>query len=304
LRGRGTGTFLPRTDFATGKSPYSLLTADFNNDGIPDVAVTNLDALSVSVLLGKGDGTFQSHKDATVGREPRGIAVADFNADGKPDLAVANFLDDNISILLGNGDGTFQPHFEFAAGVHPWAIAVGDLNNDGIADLAVADSKNVGKGVMVLVGIGNGTFRKGVGYGGHGSYGVTIGDLNADGNQDIVLASVSAWGVTVMFGKGDGTFAPPVTIQKNSLGTGILIADLNGDGKIDLAVTGNDAGAVNNVSVFLGDGSGKFPTLDAYDTGNAPVTVIMGDFNHDGRPDLATPNEQAGSVSILLNTGK
>nr|MBA3915388.1 VCBS repeat-containing protein [Terriglobales bacterium] len=116
----------------------SLAIADFNGDGVPDIATANGDDNSVSVLLGVGSG-FRSHVDYTLASQAIDIQTGDFNRDGNVDLVIASCYPGALSILLGNGDGTFQPASSHDMSVRPDSIAVGDLNGDGNPDLAILD---------------------------------------------------------------------------------------------------------------------------------------------------------------------
>jgi hypothetical protein len=118
LLGQGDGTFAPQQAFPAGPQPTSVVVADVNGDGIPDLVVANAgDSASsgcVSVLLGNGDGSFQNQQTFQVGSYPSSVAVADVNGDGKPDLVTVAGSPGHVSVLLGNGDGSFQTQQTFA----------------------------------------------------------------------------------------------------------------------------------------------------------------------------------------------
>src|SRR6266852_1037020 len=118
-------SFIAPLHFDAGRNPVSMAMADFNGDGIQDLAVANDTTNFISVLLGNGDGTFQAPRSIGVGTNPRSVAVGDFNGDGVQDLAVANVDSQNVSVLLGNGDGSFQAARNFATGNGPFSVAVG-----------------------------------------------------------------------------------------------------------------------------------------------------------------------------------
>src|SRR5262249_19721328 len=144
--------------------PTSAAVGDFNGDGKPDLAVTNVLSNSVSVLLGNGDGSFQAAQNYAVGAFPTSAAVGGFNGDGKPDLAVTNLHGDSVSVLLGDGDGAFHSTQNYAVGAFPEPVAVGDFNGDGKLDLAVANSGTILSpplpgSVSVLPGNGDGSFQ-------------------------------------------------------------------------------------------------------------------------------------------------
>src|SRR5437879_1142286 len=149
--------FLPAVTYNSGGfGAASVVVADVNGDGKPDLVIANCDSTAnscyqlptgngvVGVLLGNGDGTFQP---ALVydsgGLGATSVAVADVNGDGRPDLVVANFSSNTLAVLLGNGDGTFQPAITYGSGgVHPSSVAVADVNGDGRPDLLVANICN------------------------------------------------------------------------------------------------------------------------------------------------------------------
>jgi hypothetical protein len=307
----------PRTfPLSAGSYPVFVAVADFNGDGKLDFAVADPGTNKVSVLLGNGDGTFGSPVSYTVGNSPQAVAVGDFNGDGKLDLAVANDGSDSVSVLLGNGDGTFRAGgtIPLLAGSHPHSVAVGDFNGDGKLDLALADE---GKGnAAVLLGNGNGTFSSALYWpAGIDPISVAVGDFNGDGKLDLAVADYGTnstnGGVSVLLGNGNGYFQSARNFAAGSSPDSVAVADLNGDGKLDLVVANHDS---NDVSVLLGNGNGTFlPAVNFaaappvnYPVVSDPVSVVVGDFNNDGKPDIAVANLGAdlssGTVSVLLNT--
>src|SRR5215471_18956652 len=161
-------SFTP-TDYSVPNA-LAVAVGDFNNDGIPDLAVSTGDASDptighVVILLGNGDGTFQSPQSSFgVGSQPDVVAVGDFNGDGNLDLAVGNFgifaenIKPSLSILLGNGDGTFQPETRYTTGAN--RIAVADINGDVIPDLILGSGRRGAEiGLFTMLGNGDGTFQ-------------------------------------------------------------------------------------------------------------------------------------------------
>src|SRR5438034_721147 len=108
LEDRTVPSFLGSLTLATGASPYAVAAADFNGDGKKDLAVTNENSDTVSVLLGKGDGTFGAATNFAAGDGPNAVKVADFDGDGRKDLAITNDFGGGVYVLRGKGDGTFQ----------------------------------------------------------------------------------------------------------------------------------------------------------------------------------------------------
>jgi hypothetical protein len=197
------------TRILVGRTPAIVTVADLNHDGIPDLVTANADSGDVSVLLGRGDGTFAAERRFAVGvgASPTSVAVADLNGDGIPDLVTANADSNDVSVLLGRGGGTFAPQQRFAVGRTPQSVIVADLNGDGLPDLV--NSNVFSDDVSVLLGRGGGTFaaerRFAVGVGASPTS-VAVADLNGDRILDLAITDYFFSAVTVLQGRGDGTF--------------------------------------------------------------------------------------------------
>lgn len=289
----------------------SIAVGDFNGDGIPDLALAGDASGTLTVLLGNGDGTFTATSTGPdAGKSPYTIAAGDFNGDGILDLAVTTESDSTVTIILGNGDGTFTPvAASSSAGSQPNSIAVGDFNGDGITDLAVVNGSGT---VSILLGNGDGTFTPTPASPATGSNPVSIaaGDFNGDGNLDLAVANILGGTVTILLGNGKGNFTPVATSPV--VGTypdSIAVGDFNGDGNLDLAVAnecGDDPSCESGgeVMILMGNGNGTFTASTTIPfTNTEPRSVVVGDFNGDGIPDLATANETDNAVSVLLGDG-
>lgn len=245
LLGKGDGTFTgggpfsnPNNFGTNGSLPSGIAVGKFNTnkDQNLDLAITNLNSGTVSIMLGDGSGNFNitGSSPFAVGTNPAAVAVGDFNGDGKPDLAVANADDGTVSILLANGDGTFSANPVVTVGVRPVSVAVADLNGDGSLDIVVANYSS--DTVSVLLGNGAGSFPTVSTYSvGRHPISVSIGDFNKDGHPDLIVANRTGNLVSVLAGNGDGTFAAPSNIAVDQSPQSLGIGDFNDDSSLDFA---------------------------------------------------------------------
>jgi len=297
------GTFAPAVNYSVGSHPMSVATADFNNDGKPDLVTANYNDGNVTVRLGNGDGTFGAATNFSAGQNPQFVTVGDFNFDGLADIAVANNVINKVNILLGNGDGTFKAAVPYDAGATPQSIAVGDFfGGTRRQDLAVAD--NGSANVSTLVNNGDGTYQ-GPFNNSSAAFpvGIAIGDFNRDGNSDLVVTNGGGSNIVVQLGNNGGGFTAPASFGTGAAGPnpyGVVVGDFNRDGKLDIATADHGFAAV---SVLLGNGDGTFGAATTFPTGTAPFTIVAGDFNGDGKLDLATSNTGSNDVSVLFGDG-
>jgi hypothetical protein len=286
-----------KLDYATDTTPNDVTTADFNGDGILDLAVPTGDN-SVSVLLGVGNGTFAAHVEYAVPGHPSAIIHGDFNNDGKMDVATADPYTSEITVLLGNGDGTFQPHAEYAASTQPVALATADVNGDGKLDIIVVNYK--ANNVSVLIGNGDGSFQAPVDYAtGNGPSSVAIGDFNGDGKLDLAVANNTDNTVAILLGNGNGTFQAAVPYPTAVGANSVVAGNFTSANVLDLAVGTSNT----RLSVLLGNGNGTFQTHVDYTIGANAVAIATADVNADGKLDLISANYNDDTVSVLLGTG-
>ena len=291
------GFAVPDAEHAVAGVPAGLALGDLNADGRSDVAVANgTGAKVVSVLLNDGGGRF-TRADYATGASPQGVALADVNGDGRPDVVTANSSARTVSVLRNLGGGRLAPKADYVTGPLPIAVAAGDLNGDGRADLVTANSGAAT--VSVLLNRGNGTLaaRRDVVTGGAPNS-VALADVDGDGNLDVVTANPrarAARGVTVLRGRGDGTFRPRRDYAVGSYASRVAAADLNGDGRPDLAFV--EAG---NLAVMLNRGDGTFEPALWFGYADS---VAAADFNLDGRVDLAGSwvNDRNGDWNVTAH---
>jgi hypothetical protein len=268
----------------------SIVATDLNHDGKLDLVVGNFQeidgsnhVLGISVLLGNGDGTFQTHTDYAgaslvqdVGSPSEGasVAAADFNGDGNPDI-VATGPQLGAVVWLGNGDGSFRTSVQYSnTGGGSSALAVGDFNGDGIPDLAVTN------GSQTFTWI----------------------------NQDEGGWSYAGTTVSVLLGKGDGSFGPPVAYGTANDPESVAVGDVNGDGKLDLVVVAWGEASYSPtggyLSILLGNGDGTFQKHRDFpiNGGDQTLALAVGDFNLDGKLDVVVGSGGSG-VGLLLGNG-
>jgi hypothetical protein len=273
----------PQVDYATGLSPWCVVTGDLNGDCFPDLAVANAGSNSVSVLLGRGDGTFQPRVDYPTSVLPRAVAIADVDRDGCLDLVVVNAGASTVSVLRGLGDGSFLPRIDYAAGAGSRSVVAGDLNGDGLLDLVTADAD--GNSISVLLAYPSGGFAPPQGSPTAAApYFVVLGDLNHDGHLDAVVSNHTGGSVSPFLGRGDGTFGPRLDYLTAWNQWQVALADFDFDGHLDFVVVGaQDCYA----AVQRGRGDGTFFPRSDFFPGCNGYGLAVADFNNDRLPDVA-----------------
>jgi len=306
LLGVGNGTFRQTATF--GGLWETAAVADFNGDGKLDL-VSDVQAGSgkLGITLGNGDGTFKAAVPYQVGGNPQSVAIGDVNGDGHLDLVVANFDSNTVSVLLNNGDGTYQSASNYATPTGPQAVALGDFNGDGTNDIVVS-TLNSANAFSVLLNKGNGTFKPAINFGSFGGAPIAVGDFNGDHKLDILANSLLA-GFQVQLGNGKGGFVPAAAVPGvNAYGYGpglLVVGHFNADTNLDFAL---GVYAEAKVIVGLGKGDGTFQVVNTSYAGTNCEGIAAGDFNGDGKLDLAvadggTSDVGQGSVFILLGNG-
>jgi Bacterial Ig-like domain (group 3)/FG-GAP-like repeat len=286
LLGNGDGTFQPLETYSSGAFlAGDVVIADLNNDGRPDLIVTNCAKL--------GSADCSGHQQIGNGQ---------------------------VAVLVGNGDGTFQAAKTYSSGATQGAwsqVVVADVNKDGIPDLLVANeggkSGNGEGSVGVLLGKGNGTFAAVAKYDSGSTYAdfIAVGDLNGDGHADLAVSNASGT-MGILLGNGDGTFRPVQTYSASVTGGSQTaeFVDVNGDGNLDVAIT-NSA----SVAVLVGNGDGTLQAAQSFSSGGFLISgSAFADADGNGSPDLLVANmcanqntclagqDETGSVAVLLNS--
>ncbi|CAF1627541.1 unnamed protein product, partial [Adineta ricciae] len=312
----GNGTFMDQVTFSTGvnSKPSSVIGGDFNKDQRLDIAVANYATNNIVVLLAYSNATFSKQKTYTSDSafEPNSVGIGQFNNDSHSDIVVVDKVNSFIGTLMGNGDGTFSNLRTYLSGndIQPSVVAVGDLNQDGFDDI-VFDRNDVSSSTM--------SEENQYDYDFYSYYGPTLNfelntdslsivicDLNTDTHLDIVIGAIGSRSINAFLGDGNGNFTSAFHSGTSAAFSGFTIADLNHDGKPDLAVTystySNSYGATG---VLLGNGNGIFSSEVQYSTGYYPLTnaVVASDINGDSFIDLIVANLWANNVGIFLGYG-
>jgi len=321
--GAATVNFATAQHFATGY-PYSVVAADLNDDGKPDLIVADNTDNTVSVLLnttaaGAATASFAAQQTFSTGQNPTSVAVADMNGDGMLDMIVADHADNKVSVLLnvttpGSAIPSFAARQAFSTGFGPDSVIAKDVNGDGKLDLIVANN-NSSSTISVLLnvtaqGAAKASFAAQQSFAsGTDSISVVTSDVNSDGKPDLVVANLLDNTVSVLLNNtaaptaGAPSFSSQQAFAAGSAPESVNPADINGDGKLDLVTTNiND----NTVSVLLNTTApGDMPAFSAqqtFATGALPTSVATGDLNGDGQADLVVTNYSDDTVSVLFNT--
>lgn len=299
------GADYKRPDYYQDAGAWSIASADFNSDGVPDIAVADRAEGAMEVYMGNGDGTFTFDNLYYVETgfligPPTEITIGDFDLVNGPDIAVTHETS-GITVFLNQGDGNFQDGQYYNAFFNPGMIAVADLNGDGYPDIA-----NKMKGVSQIwilpnSGDGSGAFDAAITLnvpGGIG-YSLALGDVNNDSLPDIVYTTNTAeQGVNVMFNQGNYTFGEAQSYELSNSGKGVALGNFDGVSGLDIAAANGDG-----VSVLANNGDGTFGAGQYYATGTNSQGVSCADYNNDGSPDLSVANFDSGTVSVLFNNG-
>ena len=311
LFGRGDGTFGDMATYEGEVEVFAVALGDLDDDGDLDLVAVSAGGNDFggplpgmfTVFLNAGDGTFSVHMTHGLGLRPTSMALGDLDGDGDLDIAVADEHDNVVTTYRNDGDATFVFIEGYSTGL-TFSIALGDLNGDGALDLVTGNWFE--NGVSVRLNNGDGTFGSSVTYdSGAMPHSVAIGDLDGDGDADLVVSNAGTTfdigtTVSVLQNNGDGTFSAPVAFDVGDIPFGVHLADLDGDGDLDLAVSDYWS---DEVSVLLNHGDATFASHVTSSAGRGPYDVTSGDFNGDGHPDLALVNRHGNTLSVLPNLG-
>ena len=310
-------TFAAKVDFTTGNTPQQAAMADFDGDGKVDLATSNNTAGTVSVLRNTstvGSPSFAAKIDLTAGTGTRNVAVGDIDGDGKPDIAVTNITSTNVSVFRNTstvGSISFAAKVDFTAATQPVGIDIGDIDGDGKPDMCVANfgatSFSVFRNTSTPGVINGSSFAAKVDFtAGTNAERIKIADI--DGNDVVDVVVSNRGNDTVSLFRNTSTVGSPSFATKVDLTTatgpiGFDLADIDGDGKLDLAVANSTS---SNTSVFRNtstpgtiDASTYAAKIDFAATNGSNLS--MGDIDGDGKPEIVVVDGGSDVVGVMHN---
>lgn len=298
-------TFSGPTNLATGPNPDGIAAADFNGDGVKDLAISVDTPDRVQVFLGTGGGTFAAPVNYATGAGtgPGTVRAGDVDGDLDTDLIVALHNTNQLLLLRNNGAGVFALAGTAATGANPVEMTMGDLNGDGRPD-AITINRD-GNSITVLMNNGTGAFSPTSFGAGNDPRGGAMGDLDGDGDNDFVVTNHADRTIGVYFNNGAGSMSSPTTysVGANLRGTGVVIAKLDADADNDVAVATSGNG-LNFVSVFTNGGTGALSGPANFGSGGQnPDSLAAADLDGDGDNDIVVTNQDSNQLGLLTNNG-
>ena len=313
LLGQGDGTFQTTPPFSVSPGAKAIAAGDIDGDGKIDLVVTGSDA-PFQILNNYSSGGSLAFGTGGVGTgSSDNLKLGDFNGDGKLDVVTISSTAQSLNVWQNNS----TPHninFNQAVGspvnvnlAAPLGLAIADFNRDGHSDVAVSEGGGFKVSVLLNDGTGRLTTDSNSPYNvSNGISGLVAADFNGDGAPDLAFSDGETGAVEVAFNNDSHNFfnfspAPSFTIAGNA--SHVAVGDFNGDGKLDAAVIGDTTNQF--LAVLLGKGDGIFQTPLYPGAGNygAPNDIAVGDFNGDGKLDIALAQFNAGVVLILAGNG-
>ncbi|MEP1306555.1 MAG: FG-GAP-like repeat-containing protein [Balneola sp.] len=315
-----SGSFGTPSSISVGSgAPRGVDIYDIDGDGAKDLIVSNFDTNTLSVYRNTsstGSISFATNVDLSATSGPWGMAFGDVDGDGKPDIAVANRGTTKISVFRNTssvGSISFTTKSDFSTGSGPFNVALGDLDGDGKLDMVTGNRNDNDMSVhRNTSSVGSISFASKVDFttAGNPAF-AAIGDVDGDGKAEVLIAnsgssSISVYHNTASSGSiTSSSFASKVDFSVGSSPTGIVVVDLDGDGKLDLGV--NNANS-DNISILRNTASsgsissGSFATKVDFTAGDAPRKIEAADIDGDEGIDLVVVNSNSDNASVFRST--
>ncbi|RYD84121.1 MAG: hypothetical protein EOP84_06405 [Verrucomicrobiaceae bacterium] len=274
----------------------TLAVGDLNADSMPDIALANYTSSNATIHLSDAAGGLTASGHGQASFDVASLAVADYNNDGRIDAALSTLSGNQLDLFAGDGHGNFGPPIAVPVD-SPRRVVAGEFNGLPGTDLAVSSNSNQ---VFVMTNDGNANFAVSAGYAvGAMATDIVAGRVDADTALDLVVCNRGSDTISVLLGRGDGTFQAAVSYP--ALGPyGAAIVDLNWDGYADVVVPSY---AFNEVNVYLGNGDGTLQAPVHNSIGAQPTAVATADLDNDGHADLVVANNFDGTLSAILSNG-
>jgi hypothetical protein len=313
----GSISFTPQGSYIMGSNDYPIgITAgDLDGDGKPEIVVSNFYSQNISIFRNtstSGHITLAAPITLAAGNYATGATIADLNGDGKPEIIVACGGSDYLSTYtnhssVGSLSFSAKVNWTVPSGSAPFKVEVADIDGDGLPDMVAANGNTNVVSVFRNISSGTVSFATHVDFAtGNAPQGLAIGDLDGDGKPDLAVANNNDNTLSLLrntSSSGTISFATQQVVNSGSGAYDLVISDLDGDGKPDLAVDDESGSSVSihkNISTV--GTIAVNPNVD-YATGNIPFAITTADYDGDGRPDLATANNTDATITILRNKG-
>lgn len=307
LANDGAGGFAAAQHYPVGAQPTDVALGDLDGDNRADVVTANSVANTVSVLRNNGSGALLPAVSRAAGTGPFAVAVVDVNGDGRRDVVALAATSANVLVLLGDGAGGLgtATSIGLPGGGAPSAFALADLDSDGDQDIIVTLWSTAAVALLTNNGAGSFALQSVVSLGSLPvPSGIAVGDVNRDGSLDAIVTGAGGR-VALLPGDGAGGFQiASLLYVLPAQASSPVLADINSDGLVDLAVAFKDLGSV---SVMLGNGAGGFGLGTVFPTvvQGQPSEIAAADLNGDGAPDLVAANTTgiSNAIAVLLGQG-
>lgn len=325
------GSFAPRVTLSmggtgVGANPYGLQAADLDGDGRLDLIALNAFSNVISIfrnISSPGDITvnsFDARIDLPSGNIMRGLAVRDLNGDGEPEIVTANFGDNNVSVFENGstiGHLSFSSRVNFTAGTGTFSVGLADVDGDRLPDIVTVNNASSSATVSVLRNLGvkghisTTSFSPKVDFpAANSAEGLAIGDIDGDGRLDVIAGSPTGFGILVFRNTStpgainSTSFASAVKFSTPGKVNYVAVADMDGDGKLDIALVTQAPDAFSifkNVSTPGSFTTSSLATRVDFSAGSNPNGVALGDLDGDGRPDVVFADTYDSTISIYRN---